>query len=150
LGGIVPCTRAEGMRMLHEGLGPDALRDPLPVLHGKRAVKLVLMDQSVVAGVGNLHAAEALWRAGLSPLLPASSLAARQHRELDLALKAQLSGEIAAFEQEDEITYVEDAGANNPFPVYGQEGKRCPRCTATIERFTQGGRSTYWCPRCQK
>lgn len=149
LGGVVPCTRDVGLVALREGLGPDALLEGLPALRGKRAVKLVLMDQAVVAGLGNLHAAEALWRAKVDPRLPADGVSPTQHRGIGAAVQTQLRGEISAFEHEDEITYVEDAGASNPFPVYGQVGKACPVCSTTIERFEQGGRSTYWCPGCQ-
>ena len=149
LGGVVPCTRDGGLHSLRQGLGPDALLDPLPPLRGKRAVKLVLMDQSVVAGLGNLHAAEALWRSKLDPRLPADAISPLQHARLARSVRRQLQDEIKAFDNEDEIVYVEDAGAANPFPVYGQLGKPCPACRAPIERFEQGGRSTYWCPSCQ-
>lgn len=149
LGGVVPCTREVGLLALREGLGPDALNQQLPPLRGKRAVKLALMDQSVVAGLGNLHVAEALWRARVDPRLAAGALSTGQHERIAAAVQMQLRGEISAFENEDEITYVEDAGAKNPFPVYGQAGKPCPVCSSLIERFEQGGRSTYWCPGCQ-
>jgi formamidopyrimidine-DNA glycosylase len=150
LGGVVPTTVAEGRKLLTDGLGPDALREPLPVLTGKRAVKVALMDQSVVAGLGNLHAAEALWRARIDPRTRAEQVRGKQRRDLQAAVTAQLEAEIAAFDKEDEIVYVEDAGADNPFPVYGREGAECPRCRGVIARMVQAGRSTYWCPDCQR
>lgn len=149
LGGVVPTTPADGVVALRNGLGPDAWRDPLPPLRGRRALKLVLMDQAVVAGLGNLHVAEALWRARLDPRLPADALSPTGHAALGEAVRDQLRGALAILEASDEIIYVEDAGGPNPFPVYGQEGKPCPRCGAPVERFPQGGRSTYWCPACQ-
>ena len=149
LGGIVPTTVGEGRRMLREGLGPDALRDPLPPLSGKRPVKVALMDQGVVAGLGNLHAAEALWRAGIDPRRPAETVTGERHARLALGVAEQLRLEEQLLAKEDEITYVEDAGAPNPFPVYQKEGEPCPRCGARILRFVQAGRSTYWCAGCQ-
>ncbi len=150
LGGIVPTTLADGAAMLHDGLGPDALRDPLPPLHGKRAVKVVLMDQAVVAGLGNLHAAEALWRAGIAPDRTAESVTGERHTRLGIAVREQLDFARRLLDAEEEVTYVEDAGAPNPFPVYQRQGEACPRCGGTIERFVQAGRGTWWCRGCQK
>ena len=149
LGGIVPTTLAEGRAALHAVLGPDAWLDPLPPLPGRRAVKLVLMDQAVVAGLGNLHAAEALWRARIAPDRPAESITGERHARLAAAVREQLAFARALLEAEDEVTYVEDAGAPNPFPVYQRDGEPCPRCGATLERFVQGGRGTWWCRGCQ-
>ena len=148
LGGVVPCSHAQGERWLREGLGPDAWRDGLPPLAGRRAVKVVLMDQAVVAGLGNLHAAEALWRAGIDPRRPAGELGPRLPRLRD-AVHEQLRLALADLAAEDEVTYVEDPGAANPFPVYRKAGQPCPRCGATLARLLQAARSTYWCPGCQ-
>jgi formamidopyrimidine-DNA glycosylase len=149
LGGVVPTTPEAGARALVDGLGPDAWRDPLPALTGRRAVKLVLMDQAVVAGLGNLHAAEALWRARLDPHTPAAALGPRDHAALAAAVHEQLHVALAMMEGDDEIRYVEESGAPNPFPLYDREGEPCPRCGAPILRTPQGGRSTWWCAGCQ-
>lgn len=150
LGGIVPFPdAAEGERALVDGLGPDALRDPLPALRGARAVKLALMDQAVVAGIGNVQAMEALWRAGLHPLRAAGSLTPSEHARLAEAVRAQLLATLALLGDGDEITYVEEPGGPNPFPLYQRDGEPCPTCGAPIATFRQGGRGTWWCPGCQ-
>lgn len=149
LGGIVPTSLVAGRTLLHEGLGPDALDDPFPPLTGRRAVKLALMDQAVVAGLGNLHAAEALWRARIAPDRPAETVTGERHTRLAEAVRDQLQFARRLLDAEEEVTYVEDAGAPNPFPVYQRDGEPCPRCGREIERFVQGGRGTWWCRGCQ-
>lgn len=150
LGGIVPTTAAEGPALLADGLGPDALTPPLPRLTGRRAVKVALLDQAVVAGLGNLHAAEALWRAGIDPTTPCEALTPAQHRRLDRAVQEQLRFALDLLDADDEIAYVEDAGAPNPFPLYGKAGAPCPRCSTPIAKLVQAGRTTWYCPRCQR
>lgn len=147
LGGVVPLPRAQALVAWRAGLGPDAWRDPLPRLRGKRAVKLALLDQSTVAGLGNLHAAEALWRARLDPRLPCDALDDDDHARLAAGVREQLEFAFTTLDG-DEIAYVEDPGGPNPFPLYDREGEPCPRCGRPIGRFTQGGRSTWWCPAC--
>ena len=107
------------------------------------------MDQAVVAGLGNLHAAEALWRAAIDPRLPAEEITGERHARLAQGVSEQLRLTLAQLEEEDEIVYVEDRGAPNPFPLYQRGGEPCPRCGAPITKFTQAGRTTWWCPGCQ-
>lgn len=149
LGGIVPTTRADGPALLREGLGPDALGNPLPPLRGKRAVKVALLDQALLAGLGNLHAAEALWRAGIHPATPCDAVTTAQHAALERGIAEQLRFALALDDGHDEIQYVEDRGAPNPFPLYGRRGAPCPRCGTPIATFPQAGRTTWWCPTCQ-
>ncbi len=150
LGGIVPfSSHAEGQQALSLGLGPDALRDPLPALPGRRPIKVVLMDQSVVAGLGNVQAMEALWRAGLHPLQPAGGLGPVEHRRLADAVQEQLAATFTLLGDGHEVAYVEEPGASNPFPLYQREGEPCPRCSTPIATFRQAGRGTWWCPGCQ-
>jgi formamidopyrimidine-DNA glycosylase len=149
LGGVVPLTWQEGLVALRAGLGPDALGNPLPPLSGRRAVKVALMDQALVAGLGNVQAMEALWRAGLRPTLPAEEVVGERHGRLDQAVQTQLRLSLGMLEGEEEITYVEESGSTNPFPIYQRDGEPCPACGATLERLVQSGRSTVWCPRCQ-
>jgi formamidopyrimidine-DNA glycosylase len=155
LGGIVPTTLAAGTEMLHDGLGPDALGlhgGEIASLHlrGTRPVKVALLDQAVIAGLGNLHAAEALWRASVDPRVPCDQLTARQRGAISAGIHAQLDSALRTLSGDDEITYVEDPGAPNPFSIYDREDEPCPRCGHAIERMVQAGRSTYWCPRCQR
>ncbi|MSQ03256.1 MAG: hypothetical protein EXR71_15420 [Myxococcales bacterium] len=150
LGGIVPTEPERGRTLLHEGLGPDALEGPLPSFGGRRPIKVALMDQAVVAGLGNLHAAEALWRAGIDPRTPAADITGDRHAALQRGVAEQLGDALRMLAQHDEIEYVEDAGATNPFPLYQRAGSACPRCGTPIAKMTQAGRSTWWCPGCQR
>jgi formamidopyrimidine-DNA glycosylase len=149
LGGIVPTTWGEGLALLSDGLGPDALDAPLPRLTGNRAVKVALMDQSVVAGLGNVQAMEALWRAHIHPATPCDALTDAQRARLAEAVRAQLDATLAMFDGEEEIVYVEEDRSANPFAIYRRTGEPCPVCGTPIARMVQGGRSTYWCPACQ-
>jgi formamidopyrimidine-DNA glycosylase len=117
---------------------------------GKRvSLKVALLDQRIVAGVGNIYASEALHRAGLSPTRRASTLATAAGAarppavRLVAAIKAALNDAIA-----------QQARPNHSgrFLVYERDGERCHRrgCGGKVRRITQAGRSTYYCPRCQK
>jgi len=118
---------------------------------GKRvALKLALLDQRVVAGLGNIYASEALHLAGLSPRQRASSIATRDGQPRDAAhrLAAAIKVVLArAIEQQTGRRY-----RHGRFRVYDREGQPCRtrRCTGSIVRFTQGGRSTFYCPTCQR
>jgi formamidopyrimidine-DNA glycosylase len=136
-------------------LGPDPLLDGIDVvqLHNKlsrsaRSIKETLLDQTVLAGVGNIQAAEALWRARIHPMRAARSLDAAEVRALARAIDGSI-GDTLAREDSPEITYVEEPGADNPFDVYGHQGEPCPRCRTVLRRIVQGGRSTIYCARCQ-
>lgn len=136
-------------------LGPDPLLERLegPALaerfHRSRTpLKVALLDQRRLAGLGNIHAAEALWRARLSPLRASSSLTAAEWRRLATAIRAVIRFALAREDDED-IAYVEEPGTPNPFRVYGRAGKPCLRCGASIKSVRQAGRTTYFCPRCQ-
>ncbi len=149
LGGIVPTTWEEGKVLLADGLGPDALDDHLPPLRGARPVKLALMDQSLVAGLGNVQVMEALWRARIHPATPCDALTDAQRAALPVAIREQLAATLALFDDAEEIVYVEEDRSQNPFPIYRHAGEPCPVCGTPIARMVQGGRSTYWCPGCQ-
>jgi formamidopyrimidine-DNA glycosylase len=149
LGGIVPTTLAEGRVTLREGLGPDALGTPLPPLTGRRPVKVALMDQALVAGLGNVQVMESLWRAGIHPETPCGALDPAQHARLDSAVQATLRRTLEDLGNGDEVTYVEESLAANPFLIYRRAGTPCPVCGTPIARMVQAGRGTYWCPGCQ-
>jgi formamidopyrimidine-DNA glycosylase len=113
------------------------------------SLKTALLDQRVVAGLGNIYVCEALHRARLSPRRKASTLFARSGGStpgavlLVDAIKATLKDAIANRHR---------AGGDDRFRVYDREGRRCPRrgCTGTIGRIVQAGRSTFFCPVCQR
>ena len=100
-------------------------------------IKVALLDQRLLAGVGNIYASEALWRAAIDPRRPAESLTRGEAGRLLTAIRyvMRMGGRYAYGE--------------GRFAVYDREGEPCRRCGGTIERFTQAGRSTYWCPACQ-
>lgn len=152
---LVPGARFDGVPEL-EGLGPDPLEEGIDparlaaLLARRRApVKVAIMDQAILPGVGNILASEACFRAGLDPRRPASKLAQAEVARLAAAVLEAVEDAIAR-QEGPEIAYVEEGG-ENPFLVYAREGERCPRCRkADLRRVALGGRSTFWCPRCQK
>jgi len=115
-------------------------------------LKAVLLDQRVVAGLGNIYADEALWRARLNPLRRANSVtpgeAARITRAVRAALRAGIERQGSTLRD-----YAAPDGASGSmqeeFRVYGRDGEPCRRCGATITKARVGGRGTWFCPRCQ-
>jgi formamidopyrimidine-DNA glycosylase len=120
--------------------------DYLAQVLGRRkvAIKPALMDQSVIAGLGNIYAAEALWEAELDPRAPSASLAKEKLAKLVAAIRLVLSPK-----KRRPGRYTDTRGTSR-FAVYDREGKICRRCNGTIERIVQAGRSTYFCPDCQR
>jgi formamidopyrimidine-DNA glycosylase len=136
-------------------VGKDALHeltvDDLAAILGAtgRTVKEVIMDQARLAGVGNLYATEALWRARIHPATPAKSIPRRRIAKLHQGIREALEHGLATYAGEGVPEYIEEGG-ENPFFVYDRAGERCPRCKkATIEARTLGGRTSAFCPRCQ-
>jgi formamidopyrimidine-DNA glycosylase len=153
---------------LLKALGPEPLGNEFDAAmlarscEGKKtSLKAALLDQRVVAGLGNIYVCEALFRSHLSPKRQASTLATKKHEPTDhakrlvtsihavlnQAIKAggsslrdhrQTSGELGYFQ--------------HSFQVYDREGETCQSggCGGIVKRFTQNGRSTFWCPKCQK
>ena len=116
---------------------------------GKRvSLKVALLDQRVVAGLGNIYASEALHHARLSPLRTASTIAtaAGQAKPIAIRLAASIKAVLTSAIRRRESPY-----RSARFRVYEREGERCLRsgCDGTIRRITQAGRSTFYCPVCQ-
>ena len=115
-------------------------------------MKTVLLDQRVVAGLGNIYADEALWRARLNPLRPANGLADVEVARLTRAIRASLR---AGIDRQGSTLrdYAAPDGASgsmqDEFRVYGRDGEPCRRCGTTISKTRVGGRGTWFCPRCQ-
>ena len=122
-------------------LDADYLREALK--RKKIAIKPSLMDQSVVAGLGNIYAAEALWEAELDPRKAATRLTRAKLDKLVAAIRLVLSPKKRLPGR-----YTDKRGAGR-FAVYDREGKICRRCDGTVARIVQAGRSTYFCPSCQ-
>jgi formamidopyrimidine-DNA glycosylase len=118
------------------------------------SIKQQLLDQRIVAGLGNIYGAEALWEARISPETSAASLSAARCARLVAAIRLVL--ERAPAERYYEPASPSEPGATarsrltDPWRVYGREGEPCVVCGARIRRIMQGGRSTYFCPRCQR
>ena len=115
-------------------------------------LKSVLLDQRVVAGLGNIYADEALWRARLNPLREARSLSLEEVRRLHRAIRDALRTGIErqGSTLRDYATPDGSSGAmQEEFRVYGRDGEPCPRCRTPIAKARVGGRGTWFCPRCQ-
>ena len=133
------------------GLDPHYWRGRLAA--ARRPLKAVLLDQTVAAGVGNIYADEALFEARLHPARIAATLDAREGDRLRRAVETVLN---RAIERRGSSIrdYVGGSGRQgemqNEFRVYGRTGEPCPRCGAPIARIRLAGRSTHYCPMCQK
>jgi formamidopyrimidine-DNA glycosylase len=153
---VVPSARFDDVPEV-AALGPDPLERGIDVARLAEAlarsrlpVKVRIMDQRILPGVGNIQASEALFRARVDPRRRSSSLSPREVKAVAEGVLGSVRDAIAR-EEGPEITYVEEPGADNPFQVYGREGETCPRCRrAKIVRVVQAQRSTFFCPRCQK
>jgi formamidopyrimidine-DNA glycosylase len=157
-------TDAEQAHRLIIGLGPEPLdalftaRVLASALAGKATpIKAALLDQSIVAGLGNIYVSEALFRAAISPFRLAGTLTATELKKLTAAIKSTLTDAIAAggsslrdyVQPSGELGYFQHA-----WKVYGRTGQPCERCPgapdcAGVERAVQSNRSTFWCPRSQ-
>ncbi|MGA3003611.1 MAG: bifunctional DNA-formamidopyrimidine glycosylase/DNA-(apurinic or apyrimidinic site) lyase [Acetobacteraceae bacterium] len=161
---LVP-TANEGSHRLLAGMGPEPLDDAFSAamlneaLKGKRTpIKAALLDQRIVAGLGNIYVCEALFRARISPLRLAYTVPGTRAARLVPAIKATLTEAIAAggsslrdyVQPDGELGYFQNA-----WKVYGREGKPCEACPGEpacdgISRIVQSGRSTFYCRRLQR
>jgi formamidopyrimidine-DNA glycosylase len=145
---------------LLDALGIDPLSDALTpawlsqaTAGRKTPMKAFLMDQKFIAGLGNIYVCEALFRAKISPKRQAGEVTAAEAKKLVTAIRAVLGEAIAAggsslrdyVQTDGELGYFQ-----NKFRVYGREGAPCRACKNPIARITQSGRSTFYCPHCQK
>ncbi len=158
-------TAAEDSHKLLAGMGPEPLEAGFSVAYLNAAlagratpIKAALLDQGVVAGLGNIYVCEALFRAGISPLRPAAEVAGRRAARLVPEIRATLAEAIAAggsslrdyVQPDGELGYFQHA-----WKVYGRAGEACASCPglpgcAGIQRIVQSGRSTFYCPRTQR
>jgi len=147
---------------LFAGLGPEPLAPPLDgktltrLLAGKATpIKAALLDQRVVAGLGNIYVSEALSRAGISPKRAAGTISAQRIAKLAEAVTAVLNDAIAAGGSTLR-DHAQPSGELGYFPhsfrVYDREGAPCPTpgCKGVIKRIVQAGRSTFYCAVCQR
>jgi len=144
---------------LDERLGSEPLADEFTPaelrgrLAGRRApVKAALLDQRTLAGMGNIYADEALWRARIHPHRPAGDLSAAEVRRLHPAIRAALAVGLerqGSTLRDYRLPDGDSGSMQNEFKVYGREGEPCDRCGTPIEKTRAGGRGTWHCPRCQ-
>lgn len=140
-------------------LGPDPLQSPLTAdrlteILGRRrtAIKILLMQQSLIAGLGNIYTCEILWAAGLAPSRPGSSLGLAECRRLAAAIGDVLRRAVAAGGatlEDYRGTSGEMGTFDSSFAVYARQGMACQRCSAQIVTEMLLSRTTYWCPNCQ-
>lgn len=138
-------------------LGPEPLEIDASALAsrltGTRAIKTALLDQKVIAGIGNIYADEALFRARISPLRKAGDINGKECAKLLDAIKKTLLQSIAQCGSS--IRDYRDADGNvgafqNSFAVYGRGGEKCRKCGRELQKIRLGGRATVFCGHCQK
>ena len=121
---------------------------------GTRGVKQVLLDQTKVSGIGNIYADEALWHARIHPQQPAHTVSRPAGVRLFKAVRAVMESALAQGGTSFDALYVNVNGESGYFArdlvAYGRAGTPCGRCGTAIVRQAIGGRSTHWCPRCQR
>lgn len=148
----------EELPKVFERTGPDALSVPFDEFYARLLlrrgnIKTVLLNQTFLAGVGNIYADETLFAARIHPLAAAGRISKKRVQELHRRLLEVLQ---AAIEHRGSSIsdYVDSAGERGNFQqmhnVYGREGKPCPRCGALIRRIVIAQRGTHYCPRCQR
>jgi formamidopyrimidine-DNA glycosylase len=123
-------------------------------LEGRRApVKAAILDQRTIAGVGNIYADEALWRARIHPLTPAAALGPDEvkalHRSIRAALQAGIRRQGSTL-RDYRLPNGEAGAAQDEFRVYGRGGEPCERCGTPIDKIRVAGRGTWYCPSCQR
>ena len=156
---LVPTEKLEATEPF-ASMGPEPLGPGFDGAHLRRAlagrsapIKAMLLDQAIVAGLGNIYVCEALFRAGIRPERPAGRLTGPRLDRLAAAVREVLleAIEVGGSSLRDHVRPDGELGyfsAN--WRVYGREGKPCPQCAAPVRRSVMGGRSTFYCARCQR
>lgn len=162
--GWIKVVDKAGLEKEFKGLGPDVNSKEFTVKHlekilssSRRAVKLIIIDQKKLAGVGNIYANDGLYCAGIDPRKPGKEVAEDKAgvRRLFKCLKQVIERGIkygGATASDDSFVDAEGLGGKyqKHFLVYEKEGEKCRRCGGKIKKVKLGGRGTYFCPRCQK
>ena len=158
---LISRSRLDKMKGIAK-LAPEPFSDDFSVAYlkgifarSRRSLKTLLLDQTKVLGLGNIYAAEALFRAGVNPFKLATTLSLRRVERLHQAIRDVLSDAIAdSSTSRVNLEYPNGFSYGEAFErfwqVYEREGEPCVKCCTRIRRITHGGRSTYWCPRCQR
>lgn len=142
--------------------GPDVLSEEFTETYvvknlpnTKRPIKTVLLDQTIIAGIGNIYANDALWEAGIHPERPTNSLSDDERKKLYLAIRIIINEGLMykGSSAKDELYILPDSTSGtyqNHFKTYHQHGKKCKKCQTIIKRIQIAGRGTFFCPVCQK
>ena len=145
-----PLLASQGVEPLSDEFTVDWLCEALAKRSGP--IKPTLMDSHLVVGIGNIYAAESLFRAGISPLRPANRISRARYASLVQAIRETLTQAIAAGGSSIR-DYVQSDGASGWFQiqagVYDRAGQACVRCAGVVRQIRQAGRSTFYCPGCQ-
>ncbi|WP_374386777.1 bifunctional DNA-formamidopyrimidine glycosylase/DNA-(apurinic or apyrimidinic site) lyase [Brevundimonas sp.] len=159
--GLIPTTEIEAHPWF-AGLGPEPLGNGFSGAHlaevfagKKQNIKVSLLDQRIVAGLGNIYVCEALYRARISPLVAAGAVSRPRLERLAAEVREVLNDAIAAGGSTLRDFANAEGGQGyfqHRFDVYGREGEACrgEGCDGVVRRIVQGGRSTFYCPRCQR
>ena len=142
--GVMQVVTSTELQRALAALGPDPIADGCNLSRLRktsRAVKVALLDQRLLAGVGNIYASESLWRARINPRRRADRLRPEEMRALERGIVTSLRKAIRYGPRIFEV---------QQFAVYERAGKPCRRCGTTIRRTVQAQRSTYCCPLCQQ
>lgn len=142
-----------------KNLGPEPLKDltlehfQIVLSKRKTPIKQLLMDQSLIAGIGNIYANDALFVAGIHPKRPANSLSMKEQKKLFIAIEQVLRKGIEVGGAS-EWSYVDALGKKGRyqefFQVYRKQDQPCPKCGASIQSIRLGGRGTFFCENCQQ
>lgn len=159
--GFVKLVSATELNQIESALGPEPLSSTLTpahlralfAAHPKWEIKPALMEQKILAGIGNIYASEILFAAPLAPTRPVKSLTLADWKKIHSAMLKILRQAIKKRGTSSE-NYVDALGRegsmNNFLKVYQRAGQPCPRCGTPIESFRQKQRTTFWCAECQK
>lgn len=159
--GLIPTEEAEAHAWF-AAMGPEPLGNSFSAAHlaevfagKKQNIKVSLLDQRNVAGLGNIYVCEALYRARISPLIAAGKVSRPRLETLASVIRDVLNDAIAAGGSTLKDFANAEGGQGyfqHRFDVYGREGKPClaEGCTGVVKRIVQAGRSTFYCPSCQK
>lgn len=159
--GLIPTDQVDNHPWF-KGLGPEPLGNGFSASHlaeafkgRKQNIKVSLLDQKIVAGLGNIYVCEALYRSHILPTTPAGAVSRPKLERLATEVRNVLNDAIRAGGSTLKDFANAEGGQGyfqHSFDVYGREGEACrtEACKGVIERIVQGGRSTFFCPRCQK
>ncbi len=154
---VVPTNEVQKIGLINK-MGPEPLNDLTLdkfkeiIRSTKRSIKVLLMDQSKIGGVGNIYANDALYLAKIHPERQANSLNENEIKDLFERIEEVLKKGIST-KGSSENSYVTPDGSEGTYQnhtvVYGKDGEKCERCGSIIQKSKVGGRGTYFCPKCQ-